>query len=447
MTRLLALLLLLLAASLDAQQPPDIVLIVTDDQPFHMQKFMPRTKALIGDRGVRFQRAFASSPLCCPSRAGILSGQHTHNHGVLDNDAPDGGAELFDDASTLATWLRQAGYRTALVGKYLNEYSLLEPFPYIPPGWNVWNAFVREKYTDYDLVEKGVVVHYGSSAAEYSTTVLADKAVQFINQTARTRPLFLYLAPFAPHFPAKPAPAHAGSASGVPPYRPANYNEPDVSDKPTWVQALPRLTPAQIDSVDNRIYRRMIESLQEVDRSVERVVNALQSKGRLANAVIVFTSDNGYSLGAHRWIRKSCPYEECIRTPLLVRAPGVSPRTEQALVSNIDLAPTFAELAGVTPPAGVNGMSLLPLLRNPRTPWRDAVLLEFLGSPEGVTPAPTNFQAVRTARYLYAEYTNSERELYDLAVDPQQLSNVAGDPAYASTVASMKVKLETLRSQ
>jgi uncharacterized repeat protein (TIGR01451 family) len=233
---------------------------------------------------------------------------------------------------------------------------------------------------------------------------------------------------------------------GVPPYRPPNYNEADVSDKPRWVRGLPLLDQAKQDFVDFK-YRRRLESLQSVDRAVEAIVNALSDTGRLDNTVLIFFSDNGYSLGAHRWIPKDCVYEECSRAPLLVRAPGVTPHTEDALIQSTDITASIREWAGVTDPVKLDGKSFVSLLSNPGAPFRDSILLE----EPGIGPN-YNYQAVRTQQYLYAEYANSlqttpaDTELYDLNADPYELQNIVSDPGHADVVAQLKDLLNTYKN-
>ncbi len=325
-------------------RPRDIVLILTDDQRFDLMGYMPLTDAALTSETVRFDQAVATTSLCCPSRSSILTGQYAHNHGVLTNSLPNGGASKFDPSSTIATWLTQAGYRTALLGKYLNDYQLLSPA--VPPGWADFEAFVPPQFYDYSLNVNGVLTSYGAIPADYSTDVLTAKAEQFIGGTNPRQGLFLYLTPFAPHAPATPAPGDIGAFSGVAPWRPPSFDEADVSDKPAWIQALPRLTPAKVAAGDS-LRQRQLESLQAVDRMVSRVIAALKQSGRWPHTLLVFSSDNGYSWGEHRWLDvKSCPYQECIRVPLWIRAPGLGARHDTSLAANIDLAPTIAEWAG-----------------------------------------------------------------------------------------------------
>ncbi|MGH2726292.1 MAG: sulfatase-like hydrolase/transferase, partial [Actinomycetota bacterium] len=213
-----------------ADDRPNLVLIVTDDQWTSSVEGMPAVQRLLGDHGVVFPNAFASTPLCCPARAGILTGRYAHHTGVYSNMAPHGGVTAFDDRSTLATWLQAAGYQTSLVGKYLNGYGNL-PTPGVPPGWDDWHVTATEpgRFFDYDLIENGRRVHYGSASKDYLTDVLRDRATSFIDRV--DGPFFLMFTPFAPHAPATPAPADAGSYASEPAYRPPSFNEPLAVDK------------------------------------------------------------------------------------------------------------------------------------------------------------------------------------------------------------------------
>ncbi|MDZ4864510.1 MAG: sulfatase-like hydrolase/transferase [Gemmatimonadota bacterium] len=429
------------AVTIQNPRPNDIVLILSDDQRYDLMGYMPLTDAALTAETVRFDQAVVTTSLCCPSRSSILTGRYAHNHGVLTNALPNGGASKFDPSSTIATWLTQAGYRTALLGKYLNDYQRISPA--VPPGWAEFEAFVPPEFYNYSLNVNGTLTAYGAAPADYSTDVLTAKAEQFIGSTNPRQGLFLYLTPYAPHAPATPAPGDVGAFNGVAPWRPSSFDEADVSDKPAWIQALPRLTQARVAAGDS-LRQRQLESLLAVDRMVSRVVAALKQSGRWPHTLFVFSSDNGYSWGEHRWLdAKSCPYQECIRVPLWIRAPGLSARHDTSLAANIDLAPTFAAWTGISAPANVNGVSLLPLLIDPATPWRSAILVEHLGTP---TPGHIDSQGVRTSRYLYNEYVNGDRELYDLQLDPFELTNVVNDPAYAATVATLQATLATLKA-
>jgi N-acetylglucosamine-6-sulfatase len=421
---------------------PDIVLILTDDQRWDElgPRFMPNVQALLVDRGVTFSNAFVVNSLCCPSRASILTGQYSHTTGVYQNSGDHGGFSVFEDGSTIATWLRDAGYRTSLIGKYLNGYNT----SYLPPGWDRWVAFqgadVGGAYYEYDLNIDGTLVHHGHEESDYSTDVLASEADSFIRTTDRGQPIFLYFAPFAPHTPYAPAPRHGSAFRHLPPRRPPNFNEEDVSDKPQWVQELPLLSPEkERQAIETR--KAQFRTLLSVDDAVDTILTALSGTGRLSNTLVVYMSDNGLSLGEHRWNEKKAAYEEDIRVPLIARYDPLVPsaRTDRHLVTNIDLAPTFADVAGVE--AGdVEGMSLVPLLSSPDpVEWRKDFLVEHLGGLE----IPT-YCAVRSAGFSYVSYVTEEEELYDLGLDPYQLVNVAADMAYADVRERMRYRTQVL---
>jgi N-acetylglucosamine-6-sulfatase len=400
---------------------PNFVLIVTDDQRWDTLAAMPAVRRLLVEGGVTFRNAFVTTPSCCPSRASILSGQYSHTTGVLDGSTDNvrGGAAAFEDASSLATWLHDDGYRTGMVGKYLNDYLRL-PAGYVPPGWDEWFAVNESRpqirYYDYRLNENGAIVRYGNAPSEYSTSVLQGKAVDFVRQE---RPFFLYFAPLAPHLPAVPAPGDAGSR--VPPWSPpSSFDEDDVSDKPGGGMA-------PLDRHKARTVReQMFRSLRGVDRAIAAISDAVEAAGGSDDTYFVFTSDNGYLWGEHRITGKVWPYEESIRVPLVIRPPGRHPtRTLDQLALNIDIAPTIAELAGIEPRSPLDGRSLVPLLSGTTVPWRSRFVVEFLG----FAPATPPYVGVRTERYLYVEYGNGWRELYDLRTDPFQLTNLIGDRA------------------
>lgn len=420
----------------------NVVVVVTDDQPassvpypLPVMPFLQRAVLDPAGHWVVFTRAFANTPLCCPSRATMLTGLYPHHTGVLTNAD---GVRLYE-AETLATWLDAAGYETALVGKYLNGYPFRRG-PYLPAGWDRWwgkrQGTAASIYHDFALIEDGTTVGYGPRA--YSTDVFAAKAVAFLRETPLDRPFFLWFAPTAPHPPAEPPPRYAGRfADLVVPTSPA-VGELDVSDKPAWVRALPPLD-AQARGALREAWRRTAETLLAVDDAIRAIVETLRARGELGETLIVVTSDNGLAFGEHRWDRKSCPYEACVRVPFLVHLPGAAHRIEPAPVSLVDLAPTILDLTGVRPPVPLDGRSLAPVLAG-RGPGPDRVYLEFAG--EDRVPA---WWALRTRRWLYVELATGERELYDLRLDPFELENVATDPARAAIVASMADELARLR--
>lgn len=430
---------------------PHIVLILADDLDARSVEFMPKLKSLVAERGASFSSFFASEPLCCPSRASILTGQYAHNHGVRTNDAPRGGFPAFRaggrEASTIATWLHGAGYRTALLGKYLNGYPGDAP-AHVPPGWDEWFAVYSEQgsntYFNYRANENGRTVVRGNRERDYETDVLAAKAVDLIRRSpVEGPPLFLFIAPAAPHLQAAPAPRHRGTFPGAEAPRVPSFNEEDVSDKPAWAR-VPPLLRRHVTAVD-RLYRKRLQTLLALDELVERVVQALAARGELDDSYIFFASDNGFFLGEHRInLGKAAPYEESIRVPLIVRGPVVAAgRLVDRLALNVDLAPTFAEIAGAQVPDFVDGRSLLPLLGTAPAPasWRSEALLEFWGGEGERVPG---YGALRTAAHLYVEYATGERELYDLAKDPFELQNLS-QKAEPSLLRALGERLKTLR--
>ena len=415
---------------------PSFILITLDDLDVRTFEAMPRARVLLGDAGLTFNNMIATRPLSCPSRASVLTGLYAHNHGVLSNLPPLGGFELFRDLgherSNIATWLYAAGYHTVLIGKYLNAYPGDASPTHVPPGWSDWFAPLLDMPgTDeaaYFVNENGRIVPFGSSEADYMTDVLARRTTDTIRrQAASGQPFFVCLNPGAPHVPAVPALRHANAYPDAIAPRTPSFDEADISDKPEWLQVAPRLTDKDLARID-RLHRARLRSLLSIDDMLDEIIRALAETGLDRSTYLIFTSDNGYFEGQHRLREgKNAAYEESIRVPFVVRGPGV--RRGQGcdlLVGNIDIAPTLADLAGVPIPESVDGRSLRPLLGLhawPASLWRQEILVEAIagGAP---FPLPA-YEGLRTARYTYVEYDTDERELYDLARDPDQLENQA----------------------
>jgi N-acetylglucosamine-6-sulfatase len=455
-----------LATPAQSSGQPNIILIITDDMRVDDLAAMPRTRALLVARGMTFSNTFVTTPSCCPSRSSILRGQYTHNHGVLRSSGEMGGFDRFHElgreTSTVATWLQAAGYRTALIGKYLNEYPQGVEATYVPPGWDEWAAATKEDYIGFELNENGSLVRYRKHGGDYSTDVFAAKAEDFVQRTAATgQPFFLYLAPRAPHAPQEAAPRYADAYPGAMAPRGPAFNEADVSDKPGWVATGAPLTDVEIRAIDDE-YRLRLQTLLAVDDLVVAIQTALVASGIAGETYIVFTSDNGYDLGDHRQLLgKGTPYEGSIKVPLVVRGPDVKAgATEDRLVHLADLAPTFAALAGVMAPDFVDGRSILPLLQGTRVDaWRHALLVEYYRLGRGETQGDTfgrpedekqpSYRVLVTHELRYIEYDDGERELYDLTRDPDELDNLAqgamsGDLAPASELAPLSAALMAL---
>lgn len=421
-----------------AQTQPNFVVILVDDLDSDSVSQMPAVNRLMGASGATFTRFFATTPLCCPSRASILRGQYAHNHRVLRNTGEDAGFAAFNasghEADTIATALDGAGYETALIGKYLNGYAYpRSENTYVPPGWDFWVAGVdHNAYNsfNYELNVNGEIVNHGRNERDYMTDVLSAHALDFLDRSAEAdQPFFLYLAPYAPHSPSTPAPRHQGLFSGQSAPRGPAFNERNIQDKPDWVQSS-RLSDARVSGIDSG-YQDRLESLMAVDEMVDVVVERLNEHGVLESTYVLFLSDNGYFLGEHRQPHgKDAPYDAASRVPMMVRGPGIAAgSTVEKIALNIDLFPTIADLAGIAAPAFVDGRSLAPLLIGNHGDWREVALIEGFGketeSNEGSESSTPAFQALRSEHTMYAEYETGERELYDLIKDRHQISNIA----------------------
>ena len=360
----------------------NVVVILSDDERYDAQPTMRNVRRLLANNGLTFTEFHVTTSECCPSRASILSGQYGHHHGVVENFGK-ASYPAFKERSTLATWLHGVGYRTALVGKYLNDYTVYGNHR-VPPGWDTWVAMdsvPEERYYNYTLNTNGRLGRYGSAPSDYSTTVLTNHALRFIHRIGPRQPFFLYFAPIAPHLPATPAPRDAGSLRWLPPLRTPSFNERDVSDKP-WRARHARLLPAGAQRyVEDDVRRRQLESLRALDRSVAQIVSALRARGLLDRTVIFYLSDNGFLLGEHRLGGKIWPYEESTHVPLVVRVPWREGRgtSNDHLVLNIDLASTIAQLAGVKPGRPQDGRSFVEFLHGRRQAWRVDFLIEYRG--------------------------------------------------------------------
>ena len=439
----------------------NIIVIMTDDQPDHTVAYMPTVKNELIANGVNFTNGFVTTPLCCPSRASILNGEYVHNHQVYTNSMPMGGAEKFDATATMATWMKESGYQTAYYGKYLNGYEKVEPKGVVPPGWDEWGVFLgqsesydedagnMEFFYDFTMSENGVITQYPRTQANFGADVVTTKSVNFINQ-ARNEPFFLFVGYYNPHSPYISAPRHkdtfrSGSGWDWFQYRPPNFNEKDISDKPPYLKDISPLSEGEIDTAHKQILR----SLLSVDDGVASILNALNKTGLTEKTVILYLSDNGMTVGDHRFgISKNCAYEACVKVPFIVYAPGLIPaRSDSHIVANIDMAPTFIDLAGGSIPDSINGMSMLPLLKDPNANWRDDILLEHWPTEAGVGSLIPEFYAVRTMEWKYVEYETGDKELYDLVNDPYELENLTGKRKYREIEAQLAERLAELKKE
>lgn len=410
--------------------PPNVLLIVSDDQPVGMvgrgMPFLDRANGW-----TKFDRYFDNNPLCCPTRATLLTGLYSHNHGVETNLV----ANQFKDGATLATALDAAGYQTGLFGKYLNDYPWKKGARYVPPGWDEWAAFAKSSgYFDYTLLERGGQVRYGGAPGDYSTDVLAERTASFIDSASG--PFFAYFSPYAPHSPRTPAPRHEGSMRKAKVKLPGNFDR-IAKGAPSYWTRQPRPDAGEI----KKAIRDEWETLRAVDEAIERFVDVLAADGKLEQTVIIFLSDNGYSFGSHRNPQKDCLYEECVHLPLHIRWPGGAQAKVGALVSDVDIAPTIAEVAGIELPRKPDGESLVPLIEGETNSLRRPVLLRHKHYPK----TPPSFWGIRTERWKYGVQANGERELYDLERDRLELRNLAEQRRYKGVVKKLAKQMRALR--
>lgn len=422
---------------------PNIIYVLTDDLSMDLVPYMPHVQDM-KRRGATFTNFFATDSLCCPSRSSIFTGQFPHNTGVYDNTAPDGGFKAFvahnNPTQTFASALHKEGYRTAMMGKYLNGYHPDRWFqgqrPWVNPGWDVWNVANGMGYSEYNykLSTTNSIEKYGDKRHDYLTTVLKHKAVKFVRQTAAMdKPFMLEVATFAPHRPFTPAPRDKGKFPwlGVP--RTPAFDQ-QVTQANKWLGAFPALTTQDTRKMDH-IFRKRVRSVQAVDRMIGKLEREVWRLGLQDNTYIVFSSDNGYHLGQHNLMEgKQTAFDTDIHVPLVVVGPGV-PRGHEVneMTENIDICPTFEDLGGAPISPTADGHSLVPLLMgNHPSDWRDAVLVEHHGPdhdprdpdhPARRSGNPPTYDAIRTKDALYVEYVTGAREYYDLRSDPWELHN------------------------
>ena len=425
--------------------PPNIVFVLTDDLAWNLVQYMPQVLQLEND-GMTFTNYTVTDSLCCPSRSSIFTGNYPHDTGVFTNTGNDGGYATFNSkgnqSHTYATKLQAQNYATGMMGKYLNGYTPADlnggTLPYVPPGWSEWDV-AGNGYPEYNynLNENHTVVHYGNTSADYLTDVVSGLGTSFIqNAAASHTPFALEIATFAPHAPYTPAQQDLDSFPGLTAPRGPAFNTLPTN-APSWLASNPVLTADNKTTIDTA-FRKRVQAVQAVDRMIAHLRSVLQQAGVADNTYIVFSSDNGYHMGDYRLMPgKMTAFDTDIRVPLVVVGPGVpAGSTSDAIVQNIDLAPTFERLSGGTVATNVDGRSLVPLLQGgDDSDWRTGALIEHHGpdtaadDPDAQTARngnPTTYEAMRTSTYTYVEYDNGEIEYYDRVADPNELNNIAG---------------------
>jgi len=405
-----------------AQARPNFVFVLADDLSFDLLPYMPHVQALERD-GTSFSRYVVTDSLCCPSRASIFSGRYPHSTGVIRNQPPDGGWQAFHalpEGSTFATSLSRAGYRTALMGKYLNGYQPSDKF--VPPGWTDW-AVAGEAYKafNYSLLTKSpltepTVEWHGRKAKDYLTDVISQRGQAFIRDAVgKGQPFMLELAPFAPHDPYTPAPRDRYRFGGLTVPRGALFDQAQLLNPPSWLPKEP-LTRGEITQLDTN-FRKRVRSVQAIDKLLGDVRNLLRQLGAEEDTYVIFNSDNGFHMGQRRLLEgKQGAWDHDIRVPLIVAGPDVfAGATVKQLAANVDLRPTFESLAGAPTPAEVEGRSLAGLLSSGFEPsWRGVTLIEHHGPPGNGDPdqqghlagKPPSYDALRFPDALYVQYDN-----------------------------------------
>jgi N-acetylglucosamine-6-sulfatase len=423
------------AAAPAAESRPNFLFILIDDLRFDALHLTGHSFAQtpnidrIGREGMIFRNAFVTTPLCSPSRASFLTGQYVHTHGILDN------TERGETSHRLVTFprlLRDAGYETAYIGKW---HMGRDDTP--RPGFDRWVSFPGQgQFIDPAMNLDGERI----KASGYMTDLLTDHAVEFLRRK-RDRPFCAYLAHKAVHGPFTPAERHKTLYSGETIRRAANAKD-DRAGKP----ALRRVEDARQSGPSDEVILNQLRCLKSIDEGVGRLLNTLRDTGQLDNTLVLFTSDNGYFWGEHGLGDKRASYEEAIRIPMLARYPRLMKAGAEATAAalNIDIAPTFLELARVKAPAAIEGRSLVPVMRGNAKNWRRSFVVEYF--EEKQFPRIAGYKCVRTERWKYTRFNELQGmdELYDLKADPQEMNNRINDPAAAGALREMKAELDRL---
>ncbi|MET0773703.1 MAG: sulfatase-like hydrolase/transferase [Candidatus Limnocylindrales bacterium] len=435
-------------------ESPDIIVVYIDDVPpldgrLWTRRRTPYIRRHIIDRGVEFRNAVGESPLCCPGRANLLSGLHTHNNGVTRNDAA-----LLDPRVSIASELRGAGYHTVWLGKYLNFFASLRGYRRLRHE-APWDVFRPYSGRNHGYLYRPVGAKWSLRPKVHQMRLLQQHTRSTLRNAPRHEPLFAILSTYSGHIPNTPLAEFRGSSrcSGIGRWKPSNYGRASARGKPAYVR---RLAARRAWAVPRAGYplTRLCEDMLGVDQLVGIVVEEQRARGRLANTVLVLTSDNGMAYGEHGIITKQVPY--AVRVPLFVAWPaglGTRRRVSRFPTSNIDLAPTFCEIAGcVMGPyrsgqTRADGVSLVPALQG-RPPRRDALLTVMLsrGRPPGrpVWTSVTTYASSPLGRWRFVRYRNGERELYDLRRDPGERVNLAGQRRHADIQRRLDRRLARL---
>ncbi len=430
------------------KKPKNIIFILADDHRYDAMGFMNKVPWLktpnmdkMARQGVHVKNAFVSTALCSPSRASILTGQYPHTHTIVDNFAPlPKGLKFFPE------YLQKAGYKTAFMGKW--HMGNTDDAP--QPGFDYWLSFKGQGiYTNPTFNINGKQVAHKDSS--YISDLLTNYALDWMGSLDKSKPFCLYLSHKGVHAEFQPAKRHKGMYKdkeipyprsmyltksdtskiwGKIPELPADYKY-NMKDMPQWVKNQ-RYSWHGVDFLYhgytdfNSFYRNYLETLAGVDDSIGNVMDWLKKNNLEENTIVIYMGDNGFSMGERGLIDKRHAYEESMRVPMLVHAPGIAPKGSviEEVIQNIDIAPTLLEYAGVAKPAQMQGKSFLPLIKGQKIPWTNRMFYEYFWEFD-FPQTPTMF-AVRTDKYKYIFNHGiwDANELYDLDSDPDEVNNL-----------------------
>ncbi|WP_110181283.1 sulfatase-like hydrolase/transferase [Nocardioides solisilvae] len=424
---------------------PNIIMVLTDDMRADELDQMPRTKALMRERGLDFTEAISPHPLCCPARAMILTGQYAQNNGVLHNESRYGGYHRIKTRNTLGTWFAEQGYNTGFIGKHANGYEHDSPRD---PGWHVWEPITGNP-TDYYRFQ-----FFGAEVwrDDYVTHRIEEKTNDAIRKMAAAdRPFMLLSNHIAPHERQQYGPQ---GLTDAPPS--AKYADLEIDETAPMIKArsfnrktkggLPRKmrTKKIRRAAVQKKWEARVRSLRSVDDAVASMFAELDDAGEADNTYVFFTSDNGFSIGERRLRKKNNLVDESLRVPLVATGPGVPSGARSDLpVTLVDLVVTMADLGDVDPRKKVDGASFRRTLLGGEQPWRDTTLIQ---TGDKYNPRKDRrlrwkgwgLRGVRTDRYTWARDVNTgERLLFDRVRDPWEMRNVARAPHYRRTAAEL----------
>lgn len=428
---------------------PNVLWIITDDQTRDLLPVMQQTGVNLVEAGANFSNGYAAVPWCGPARASMLSGMYVHNHLCYTNMTHPNFVRQGLDQDTIATRMHAAGYATGYFGKYMNGHYTDDT--YVAPGWDrfvaLFGAETNESRVMFpDLTETEIPINVDGTVdviTQYwgsGDKVAAKHLCNFVKaHPTPADPWFAVFAPTAPHRPYNPSQEHSDDFDGAT-WNPPALNEKDMTDKPPWIEGLPPLDREAMRAE----WEGRAEELQDTDDQISSILTALDESGQASNTVVMLVSDNGYLLGEHRLHAKKQPYEEATNVPFVVWGPGISPGTPSPLVSQVDLMPTTLDLAGLDPDAGrvLDGRSMLgPLRTGDWSNWRKRLLSE---NPHygWAMLREDNWSYIR--HYGGPAQEQTAQELYDLSVDPAQMSNLAGTGS-TTVKAELKAKVDQMR--